>query len=413
MTTLPERVKRLAVRLNGAACGDLAHDSQLVFTYARDDPAQPSVGLLMPPTRVSYQANALFPVMDQNLPEGYLFSRLREQFPKQRLTAMHLLALIGENGIGRLGYHLTQETDATPRMGVPMSRQTLLCTRFTPALFDDLVAAYLSTGLGISGVQPKVLIPDRAAIPTPNLIVKAGSAAYPGLAANEYLCLAAAQASGILVPGFELSDDGQILVIDRFDMSPGGMRSGFEDIAALMGLCVRETLSDRKYQGSYEMVAQVLRAIGLAAADLVRFFEQVAFTVMVRNGDGHLKNFGVCYDEVHGPRLSPMFDVVTTAIYRYARLNGGQDLEDKTMALRLFRGKGQSRAYPTTAELLSFGTQVCGVMRPAEVLQRVAQGMADTLARAESDDRVPAQLRAQLLDMWAHGQQYAREASAR
>ncbi len=46
------------------------------------------------------QSNALFPVMDQNLPEGYLFQRIRESYPKQPLTAMHLLALAGENGIG-------------------------------------------------------------------------------------------------------------------------------------------------------------------------------------------------------------------------------------------------------------------------------------------------------------------------
>jgi len=137
------------------------------------------------------------------------------------------------------------------------------------------------------------MLPDRASIPIPNLIVKAGSPAYPGLAGNEFLCLSAAKAGGIEVPRFDLSDDGQILVIDRFDIEPDGRRSGFEDIASLTGLCVRDTLSDRKYQGSCESVAAVLRAIGLPAQDLHRFFEQVAFTVMVRNGDGHLKNHGV------------------------------------------------------------------------------------------------------------------------
>jgi serine/threonine protein kinase HipA of HipAB toxin-antitoxin module len=31
-------------------------------------------------------------------------------------------------------------------------------------------------------------------------------------------------------------------------------------------------------------------------SDLRRLFEYVAFTVMVRNGDGHLKNFGLLYE---------------------------------------------------------------------------------------------------------------------
>lgn len=69
-----------------------------------------------------------------------------------------------------------------------------------------------------------------------SLIVKAASAAYPGLAANEHLCLSAARRAGIRVPEFTLSDDGQMLILDRFDMvmtADGALeRLGFEDIAA-------------------------------------------------------------------------------------------------------------------------------------------------------------------------------------
>ena len=78
----------------------------------------------------------------------------------------------------------------------------------------------------MSGMQPKILVPDRVAIPIPNLIVKAGSAAYPGLAANEFVCLSAARAAGIQVPPFDLSNDGQILILDRFDITADGSRLG-------------------------------------------------------------------------------------------------------------------------------------------------------------------------------------------
>jgi serine/threonine-protein kinase HipA len=102
-------------------------------------------------------------------------------------------------------------------MPPPISRDELLRRPYSPALFDELVRAYLSTGVGVAGLQPKILVPDRPTIPVPTLIVKAGSPAYPGLAANEFLCLSAARRAGIEVPGFELSDDGQLLVLDRFD----------------------------------------------------------------------------------------------------------------------------------------------------------------------------------------------------
>jgi serine/threonine-protein kinase HipA len=406
---LPERIRLLHVAVGSAPAGDLLHQSQIHFQYGRDDPAQPGVGLLMPPSRLHYSASTLFPVMDQNLPEGFLFERLRQAFPKQPLGAFHLLALMGDNGIGRLGFGLPgREAPPPPR---PMLRTELLGLRLTPALFEDLVQAYLSTGAGIAGMQPKVMVPeqrpealpDRATIAVPNLIVKVASPAYPGLAANEYLCLRAAQCAGVEVPGFALSDDGQLLLIDRFDLGPEGQRLGFEDVASLMGLCVRDTLADRKYQGSYQAVAELLRLLGLPETELARFFEQVAFSVMVRNGDGHLKNFGVLYAQPSQLRLAPMFDVVSTALYRYTRYEGGLELEDHTLALRLFRGRGQTRTYPTTPELHRFGREVCRVARPAEVVARLAQGMRQALAEARGDVRITASLLSGLAALWEKG----------
>ena len=196
--------------------------------------------------------------MDQNLPEGDLFMRLRAMFPKQSLTPMHLLALAGQNGIGRLGFALPDHP--APGTGRIIDKATLLSTRYSPAVFDELVAAYLSTGAGIAGMQPKIMVPDRPTVPVPSLIVKAASETYPGLAANEFLCMSAARRAGLLTPTFELSDDGQMLVLDRFDLVDVGggkiQRLGFEDVAALGGLRVRDTLADRKYHGSYQQVAE-------------------------------------------------------------------------------------------------------------------------------------------------------------
>jgi serine/threonine-protein kinase HipA len=402
--TLPERLRLLDVHIGGERRGELLQHSQLLFKYLRDDSTQAAVGLLMPPTQLVYQSNNLFPVMDQNLPEGYLFQRIREAFPKQPLTAMHLLALIGENGIGRLGFHIPGQ-NRRPALH-PLSRAELLHTAFGPTMFDALVRAYLSTGIGIAGVQPKIMVPERATVPVPNLIVKAGSETYPGLAANEFLCLSAARRAGIETPEFDLSDDGQLLLLDRFDLDANGKRLGFEDVAALMGRCVRDTLSDRKYQGSYEMVGESLKMIGLPAHDLARFFEQVALSVMVRNGDGHLKNFGVLYDDARQVRLSPLYDVVTTSIYRYARYDGGPELEDRTLALRLFR-KSASKAYPLPEELIRFGRIVCGVEQGGQVLKRIAQAMNETLQQCRNDKRIPKQTFEDMRVVWENGMGYA------
>ncbi|RDI28652.1 serine/threonine-protein kinase HipA [Pseudacidovorax intermedius] len=409
---LPEKIRLLDVSIGDAVqAGQLLRTSIYEFRYLSPEPEQPTVALLMPPSeRLTWQDGDLFPPMDQNLPEGDLFMRIRELFPKQPMTPMHMLALVGRNGIGRLGYSLPDQ--AQPALPRTLSKQELLRTQYTPEVFSELVAAYLSTGAGIAGMQPKIMVPDRPTVPIPSLIVKAASPAYPGLAANEYLCLSAARRAGIEVPSFALSDDGQMLVLDRFDLVVHGdgtlERLGFEDIAALAGLRVRDVLSDRKYQGSYQRVAELLRQFQLHSSNLHRFFEQVAFSVMVHNGDAHLKNFGLLYRSREEMWLAPMFDVVTTSIYKYARSPGGPELEDRTLALKLFAGKHQTKAYPTTEELMDFGRRVCGVAQPADVLVRIAEAMRATLEEAKGDTRVTAALREQLAQAWEEGLAYAR-----
>lgn len=409
---LPERLRALQVSIGPQFdAGQLLKTSVYEFRYLSPTPDQPAVALLMPPgAQLTWQDGDLFAPMDQNLPEGDLFMRIRQLFPKRPMTPMHLLALVGRNGIGRLGYRLPDTSEPAPPP--PISKSALLKTRYSPEVFDELVAAYLSTGAGIAGMQPKIMVPERPTVPIPSLIVKAASPAYPGLCANEFLCLSAARRAGIEVPGFELSDDGQMLVLDRFDMAidPDGHteRLGFEDIAALAGLRVRDVLSDRKYQGSYQRVVELLRQLQLHSDNLHRFFGQVAFSVMVRNGDAHLKNFGVLYRSAQDIWLAPMFDVVTTAIYPYSRYPGGPALEDRTLALKLFAGRHQTRTYPTRDELLDFGRRICGVSRPDRVLEVIAQAMQEILQQARGDERISSALLSQMTAAWDDGLTLAR-----
>lgn len=404
---MDERIKLLHVSVMDAPSGQLLQQSGFEYRYLQADPNQAVVGLLMPPTQLTWHDGALFPVMDQNLPEGDLFNRLRQHFPKQPLTAMRLLALIGNNGIGRLGYSVPDSPP--PTKAVPISRQTLLRTPFTTQVFDELVAAYLATGIGVAGMQPKIMVPDRAVIPIPNLIVKTAGENYFGLTANEYLCMTAAARAGIDVAQVELSDDGQMLLVERFDLDTSGQRLGFEDVASLMGLRVRDILSERKYHGSYQKLAELLAMITGNRHDLQRFYEQLAFSIMVGNGDAHLKNFGVLYHGVaDGIRLAPMFDVVTTRIYRYQRSPGGPELEDHTMALRLWSGKNnRSKAYPLPDELRRFGREVCQVRDPQIPLSKIAQAMTETLHAARTDPRIPAKLLKQMQPVWERGTRYA------
>lgn len=84
------------------------------FRFLQSDPEQATVALLMPPSeQLTWQDGDLFSPMGQNLPEGDLFMRIRELFPKQPVTPMHMLVLVGRNDIGCLGYSLLNQ-GATP-----------------------------------------------------------------------------------------------------------------------------------------------------------------------------------------------------------------------------------------------------------------------------------------------------------
>lgn len=413
---LPDKLKQLQVHIGTDPAGTLMRESQYTFAYARDDAAQPAVSLLMPPTTLLYTQGDLFPAMDMNLPEGFLFQRILERHPKQTLTKMHLLALMGNNGIGRVGFSVNRGVgegmgdrvaDEKPPAPPAVSRETLLQSTAGPRLFAQLVDAYLSISAGVSGVQPKVLLPSRAMFPVPDLIVKLAGADYPGLSANEYLCLDTARRAGIPVPAFDLSADGTILVIDRFDIDAQGRRIAFEDVAALMGRQVHDRLSNRKYEGSYERMAEAIRIFSARPADdLTRFYEQLALSVMVRNGGAHLKNFGMLYTRPGDARLAPMFDVVTTTIYTYQR-PGGAEAIDRTLALKLRAGRHGSRTYPDTQELLAFGRDLCGVRNPQAVLDRIAQAMSEALAAAAADARFDKSLLQALQPEWESGQGHA------
>ena len=58
----------------------------------------------------------------------------------------------------------------------------------------------------------------------------------------------------------------------------------------------------------------LLRSLQLPASDTIEFLDRAAFNFIVGNGDAHAKNFSVIYRN-SVPRLSPAYDVMSTAIY--------------------------------------------------------------------------------------------------
>lgn len=395
------KTKKLHVSTPHALAGDLLKESRYVFNYTATEQSE-EISLTMPLRAQSYSSGVLLPIFEMNRPEGYLLAKIEEAFAKTGpLDDLSLLALTGGTQIGRLSYTAPEGPARRPR--APVNRKDLLTRKPTDELFEYLVAVYFESG--ISGVQPKVLVPEsatdplteRASVIHSDLIVKASGLEFPHLTQNEFLCMSAAKRAGIPVPDFDLSNDGGLFVLSRFDQA-AGRSLGFEDMGVLMGRTNRD-----KYQGSYENVAKAIRLYCDSAntvPQLQQFFDYVAFMVMVRNGDGHLKNFGLLYDhpgDRASIRLAPLYDVVTTSIYD---LSGGMTevtKYDRTLALKL----DKTRTYPDRKALLEFGKTICLVTHPQRTVERCADAMSATLQTER--DRIEPGLVETLRAAWDEG----------
>jgi len=351
------------------------------FAYLPGVLSEREISVTMPLRLESWTAPfGLLPVFEMNLPEGALRERLRLAFAKATGTfdEFDLLSIVGRSQVGRIRYTGDKERlhEEVPFQSV----DEILERRRRGDLFRYLLERFASFS-GISGVQPKILVRDEKAFAEmahtkhrlsqsykgATHIVKLWEAnEYPQLAANEFFCLTVARKSGLDVPLYRLAEDGMALVIDRFDLRMDGTYRGFEDFCVLNG---RRT--DEKYRGSYETsvmkrFAQFANSTHMGE-DMEKLFALIALNCALRNGDAHLKNFGIVYDDVRGEaRLAPVYDLVTTSVY----------LPNDGMALTL---NGTTK-WASAKELQRLGETRMGATpaRVRQILEKIDAAIADT-----------------------------------
>jgi len=351
------------------------------FVYSADAALARAVSVTMPVRLPSWDMRfGLPPIFEMNLPEGVLRERLRLAFAKATgsFDDFDLLGVVGRSQVGRIRYTGQKEQ---LQEDVPFqSVDEIIEQRRGGDLFRYLIDKFASFS-GISGVQPKVLIRDEASSTALNGPIRRFSESYrgathivkfweqneyPQLAANEYFCLKVAEECGLEIPPYRLAEDALALVIDRFDLRSDGTYRGFEDFCVLNA---RRT--DEKYRGSYETsiikrFTQFANSLHVGE-DLERLFMLIALNCALRNGDAHLKNFGIIYDDVQGEaRLAPVYDLVTTSVY----------LPKDSMALTL----NGSTGWPSSKDLLRLGETRVGASpaRIKEILERIADAITAT-----------------------------------
>jgi len=324
---------------NKLPSGNLTYDEEskeFIFNYTHDNP----ISLTMPYITKSYTSHYhLHPIFDMHMPEGYLFELLKNLLIKEygELNDYILFSHLSKHIEGYLTY------GGIAKESIYLELDKVIDSE-EDNLFSKLVSQFLNHS-AISGVQPKVLVHlyDKATLSNKEYIVKSFGEEYPHLAENEYFCMKTLGYAGIKTPKFWLSKSKKLLIIDKFTYKKDeDAFYAFEEFCALF-----ELHKDKKYYGSYEQIAKAITKISTQKKeDLEQFYKMMVMNFLLKNGDAHLKNFGILYEEGMQKRfLAPAYDVVNTLAY----------LPHDKPALMMF-GK---KIWFDKEHLLEFGRKYC------------------------------------------------------
>jgi serine/threonine-protein kinase HipA len=328
----PDKIKALAVELQGRRIGminRLAGDRQL-FSFEQgylDDATRPTLSLSFKgqggsliTTPRSYSARVP-PFFSNLLPEGHLRTYLAAHAGVKPEREFFLLAVLGGDLPGGVVVTpLDAEGEESVDTEAPLHESR------------EGQAAEPVLRFSLAGVQLKFSAILEAAggltIPAGGMggswIVKLPSTQFNAVPENEFVMLELARAVGISVPRNRLirvehikglpADAGRLtghaLAVQRFDRGPEGQRIHMEDFAQVFGL-----FPDDKYEGrSYANIAAVLWA-ETGEGGTYEFVRRLVFSVLIGNGDMHLKNWSLLYPDGRTPVLSPAYDFVSTAPY--------------------------------------------------------------------------------------------------
>lgn len=268
-----------------------------------------SGGLVTPPvTRMR-----LAPYFANLLPEGPLREYLAAGLGTKVVRDFPLIAALGGD--------LPGNVRVVPEGSGPLQEPVV----------DESAVGHRPLKFSLAGVQLKFSALESASggltIPVSGAggdwIVKLPSTTFPQVPAHEHAMLVLARETGFEVPTHRLVALDQIegmpadirlterraLAVRRFDRADDG-RIHTEDFAQVFGVCP----ADKYEKASSESLARVVLA-ERGVDEAIELVRRLVFTVLIGNGDAHLKNWSLIYRDPVAPSLAPLYDQVGTVVY--------------------------------------------------------------------------------------------------
>lgn len=255
------------------------------------------------------------PFFSNLLPEGHLRDYLAKQANVKSGREFFLIAALGRDLPGAVRVMPAQALEDDGKHEPDSSSTAVKALRFSLAGVQLKFSAVMESTGGLT-------------IPVDGIgggwIVKLPSSSHRQVPEAEFSMLKLAERAGITVPEFKLiptasvsglpSDInekfGDSLAVKRFDRGPNDTRIHMEDFAQIFGIYPNE-----KYDNaSFDRIGYVILS-ECGEQDFIEYIRRLVFTVMIGNGDMHLKNWSLLYTDGRNPRLSPAYDFVPTILY--------------------------------------------------------------------------------------------------
>jgi serine/threonine-protein kinase HipA len=296
----------------------------------REAANRPVLGLVFEdrPDKVHVATVRVAPWFSNLLPEGRLRDWIAGERGVSRQREMELLAQVGHDLPGAV-----QVVRDNPDLEESTWRHDSVWARekdTDAAITSDFHSPGVRFSLAGVGMKFSMLLRnEKLTIPARgeggDWIVKTPDTRFRDVPRNEYTMMSLASAVGIEVPDIKLVPRDQVddrlpagvwpeyeefaYAIRRFDRDEQRGLIHIEDLAQ-----VRNWYPERKYEGNFETIASLIYR-GRDTESLLEFTRRLTFSVLISNGDYHLKNWSLIYPDGRVPRLSPVYDLVSTAHY--------------------------------------------------------------------------------------------------
>jgi serine/threonine-protein kinase HipA len=323
------------------------------FQYAPDfvgSGIQPAP-LTMPLSEAVYEFPALPPMTFRGLP-GLLADSLPDKFGNvlidawlatqgrspESVNAVERLCYLGTRGMGALEFHpvkgprprtsSTVNVDALVKLaGEVLTHRSNLSAHFHEAGREPALRSILSVGTSAGGARAKaVLAWNRTTNEVRSGQIAAGEGfeywllKFDGVAGNkdkeledpkgygaiEFAYHLMAKAAGITMSECRLLEENgrRHFMTRRFDRLAGGEKLHMQSLGALAHFDFNQAGAH-----AYEQALLTIRQLGLPMAAVEEQFRRMAFNIVARNQDDHVKNIAFLMNQQGEWSLAPAFDV--------------------------------------------------------------------------------------------------------